>query len=354
MECFRDYIGLEGCTTTTPDSGLFINQLPGIELELFDKLADPQQLNFTGVYNDIQTRAIRRFKTDINSEFKKRYQLKSITQSIDIGKTVGATTTASAADYRGFTLELDRQGGTSAFSNLQSIRIQELNLFFTSTNATTIKVFDMDLGTELHSQAVAAPASTGFTNIKIFKTFTARRLFVAYDATLLNGQLLDITLLQNAILSGQGGCYLSYSCGGNRNAEVRAGSATIASTITESDITIGTDTFGLSGVFSVICDWETFVCNNRDAFANAFWYLLGAETMSERLNSNRLNEFTTFDRNTAGELRKFFEIKYKGGKIDDILEEGELPLVLDGIDVNLSDYCIICNDEIRFEETPIY
>ena len=352
MECFRDYIGLEGCTTTTPDSGLFINQLPGIELELFDKLADPQQLNFTGVFNDIQTRAIRRFKTDINSEFKKRYQLKSITQSIDIGKTVGTTTTASAVEYRGFTLELDRQGGTTAFSNLQSIRIQELDLFFTSLNSTTIKIFDMDLGTELHTQAVAAPTNTGFTNIKIFKTFTARRLFVAYDATSLNGQLLDINLLNNAILNGQG-C-ASYSCGGNRNAEIRAGQATIASTITESDITIGEDTFGLSGIFSVICDWETFVCNNRDTFANAWWYLLGIETMNERLYANRLNEFTTFDRQKAAELRKMYEIKYKGGKIDDIVEEGELPLVLEGIDINLADYCIICNDEIRFEETPVY
>ena len=354
MECFRDYIGLEGCTTTTPDSGLFINQLPGIELELFDKLADPQQLNFTGVFDDIQTRAIRRFKTDINSEFKKRYQLKSITQSIDIGKDIGTTTTALAGDYRGFTLELDRQGGTSAYSNLQSIRIQELNLYFTSTNATTIKIFDMDLGTELHTQAVVAPASIGFTQIKIFKTFTARRLFVAYDATLLTGQLLDINLLQNAILSGQGARYASYACGGNRNAEIRAGSATIAATITESDITIGEDTYGLSGVFSVICDWETFVCNNRDTFCNAWWYLLGIETMTERLYSSRLNEFTTFDRQKAAELRKMYEIKYKGGKIDDIFEEGELPLVLDGIDVNLADYCIICNDVIRFEETPIY
>ncbi len=349
MECFRDYIGLEGCSTTTPESGLFINQLPGIELKLFDKLADEQQVNFTGVYNDIQTRAIQRFKTDIRAEFKKRYQLKSITQSIDIGKAVGTTSTALAGNYRGFTIELDRHDQRFAYSNLQAIRIPEVSLFFTSTNAATIKIFDMDLGTELFSKAVAAPGSTGFTTILVNETFVARRLFVAYDATLLAGQELDIKNLRNATISSQNGC-VYFDCGGNRNAELRAGEATISSTITESDITFGNDTFGLSGIWSVICDWETFVCNNRDSFKNAFWYLLGIETMSERLNSNRLNEFTAFDRNTALSLMKQFDIKYRGGTIDDIVEPGELSVVIDGIDVNLADYCIICNQEIIFEE----
>lgn len=354
MECFRDYIGLEGCSVITPESGLFVNQLPGIELKLFEKLADEQQVNFVGVYNDIQTRAIQRFKTDIRSEFRKRYQLKSITQSIDIGKAVGTTTTALAVEYRGFTLELDRHDDRFAYSNLQAIRIPEVSLFFTDTVATTIKIFDMDLGTELFSKAVSAPASTGFTTITVNETFVARRLFVAYDATLMAGQNLDIKNLRNATISSQNGCnYASYSCGGNRNAELRAGQATIAPTITESAITFGNDTFGLSGVWSVICDWETFICNNRDSFKNAFWYLLGAETMSERLNSNRLNEFTSFDRETAANLRKQFEIKYRGGEIDDIHEDGELNVVIDGIDVNLADYCIICNNEIIFEESKL-
>lgn len=351
MECFRDYIGLEGCSTTTPESGLFINQLPGIELKLFDKLADEQQVNFTGVYNDIQTRAIQRFKTDIRSEFKKRYQLKSITQSIDIGRDIDISNiTVAAAQERGFTIELDRHDDRFAHSNLQAIRIPEVSLLFTSLNPTTIQITDMDIGTVLFTKAVAAPASTGWVVIPINETFTSRRIAVSYDATLLDGVELDITNLRNSLLSSQNG-HIYYDCGGNRNAELRAGELPIGGGV--DNIVFGDNTFGLTGIWSVICDWETFVCNNRDSFKNAFWYLLGAETMWERLNSNRLNEFTAFDRETAASLRKQFEIKYRGGTIDDIKEEGELPLVISGIDVNTSDYCIICNQEIVFEESVL-
>jgi len=353
LDCYKGHILVQGCTTTTPNSGIFINQLPGIELEMIDKIADEQQADFNGVFDDVEERAVRRFKTDINAEFKKRYKLKNITQSIDLEREIdSASTTAAAAQYRGFTLELDRTDDNFAYSNLQTIHIQTLSLFFTSLNATTIKVFDILTGTELFTQAVPAPSSTGFTTIDIYQTFSERRIFVAYDATNLSGVNFDIVDLRNAINRRQDDCNVAcFSCGGssNTNAELRAGSATIATTITESDITFGDDLFGLSGVWGVACSFDSFVCNNKEQFTTAFWYLLGIELMNERLYSSRLNEFTAFDRNKAKELRNMYEVKYRGGTIDDIEHEGELTLAIDGIDLNLNDYCLICYSPVRHE-----
>lgn len=353
LNCLKNWILVQGCTTSTPDSGLFINQLPGIELEMIDSLADEQQVDFNGVYDDIQERAVRRLKTDVNAEFKKRHFLKNITESIDMGRLIDTTSiTALGGEYRGVTLTLDRQDENFAYSNLQTIRVQEVSLFFNINAATTIKVFDLETGTELFTKAVAAPGSTGFQTITILQEFTSREIFIGYDATLLSSVEQDLKKLKNAVNRRQDGCnFFCISCdGGNRNAEIRGALATIDTNIVESDLTLGDNSFGLSVKWSVVCSFDTFVCNNKEAFSRALWLLLGIEMMMERQHSSRLNEFTAFDRNKAKELWKKYEIEYRGGTIDDISYEGELFMALDAIELNDTDYCLECNSEVRIME----
>ncbi|KKN74671.1 hypothetical protein LCGC14_0388730 [marine sediment metagenome] len=354
LNCLKDYIGVQGCTITTPDSGIFINQLPGIELEMIDSLADEQQVDFNGVWDDVQERAVRRLKTDVNAEFKKRHLLKNVTQSIDMGRIIDTSvTTVAGAQYRGVALTLRRQDEEFAYSNLQTIQVQEVSLYFSSTDATTIKVFDLQTGTELFTKAVVAPASIGFQTITIFQTFEAREIFIGYDATSLVSVELDLLKLKNAVNRTQNGCnFFSLSCGdgGNRNAELRGASATIATEITEEDLTIGDNAFGFSVKWSIVCSFDTFVCNNKEPFTRALWLLLGIELSRERKFTNRLSEFTTFDNNKAGELMKLFEVEYRGGMIDDIEYEGELFMSIDAIDLNNQDYCLECYDEVRIME----
>lgn len=355
ISCIKDFIGVEGCTSTVPNSGIYINQLPGIELRMIDKLADEQQVDFNGVWDDVQERAVRRFKNDINSEFRKRYRIKSITQSINIGRDVTTTTTAVGVEYRGFTLEIGRTNTEHANSNLQAIQLQSVDLFFNSLDGTTIKVYDMDLGTELYTLAVAAPVATGWTRINIFQTFDVRRIFVCYDATLLEGSEQDVLSLKNKVNTYQEAHYhvACYCNGLPTNAELRAGSATIAATIVEDDITFADDTFGLSGIWSVVCSYESFVCNNLETFTTSFLYLLGVELMNERLYSPRLNEFTTFDRDKAGELKNMYEVYYRGGTINEMEHEGALTLAIDGINISDGDYCIECNEPVTFRDAII-
>ncbi len=353
LECLKNWILVQGCTTSTPDSGLFINQLPGIELEMIDSLADEQQVDFNGVYDDVQERAIRRLKTDVNAEFKKRYLLKNLTQSIDMGRLIDTTSiTALAPQYRGITLTLDRQDENFAYSNLQTIRVQDVSLFFNVNAATTIKVFDLETGTELFTKDVAAPGSTGFQTITILREFTAREIFVAYDATLLSSVEQDLQKLKNAVNRTQDGCtFFCIDCGGtNRNAEIRGATSAITTTVVEDDLTTGDNAFGLSAKWSVTCSFDTFVCNNKEAFSRALWLLLGIELSRERRFTSRLNQFTSFDRNTAKELMKLFEVEYRGGTIDDIAYEGELFMALDAINLNTKDYCLECYSEVRVME----
>lgn len=355
LDCLKDFIGVQGCTTTTPDSGIFINQLPGVELEMIDSLADEQQVDFIGVYDDIQERAVRRLKTDVNAEFKKRHLLKNITQSIDLGRNLDfvdfAVARVAAPEYRGIALTLRRQDKDFAYSNLQTIYVQEVSVFFTSLNPTTIKIFDIQTGVELFSKDVPAPLDTELVSVQVNQTFESREIIVVYDGTLLDAITYDLQRLKNAVNRRQDGCNLfSISCDdGNRNAELR-GMFTPNQNNPEEDIVFGDNSFGLTVKWSVICSFDTFVCNNKETFTRSLWYLLGIELMWERMFTDRLSRFTTFDNNRAKELAKLFEVIYRGGTIDDIVYEGELFMAIDAMDLNDSDYCLECYSEVRIDE----
>ena len=77
MLCFIDYIGLSFCAGVyeSPASGIYINSLPGISIESIDKSADQEQINYLGVWEDVQTNALAQFRIDIISEMNKCYQL---------------------------------------------------------------------------------------------------------------------------------------------------------------------------------------------------------------------------------------------------------------------------------------
>jgi len=77
MNCFIDYIGLSFCAGVyeSPASGIYINSLPGLSLESIDKVADQEQLNYKGVWDDVQENAIQQFKIDLIAEINKCYSL---------------------------------------------------------------------------------------------------------------------------------------------------------------------------------------------------------------------------------------------------------------------------------------
>lgn len=75
MSCLTDYIGLQHCSNGTPESGLYINSLPGISIEVMDKIAESEQITYKGVWNDAQTEAYQRFYLDLIAELNKCFQL---------------------------------------------------------------------------------------------------------------------------------------------------------------------------------------------------------------------------------------------------------------------------------------
>jgi hypothetical protein len=77
MVCFNDHIGLSLCAGAydVPASGIYISSLPGLNLESIDKVATQEQINYIGVWEDVQVNAVQQFKVDVMAEMRKCYQL---------------------------------------------------------------------------------------------------------------------------------------------------------------------------------------------------------------------------------------------------------------------------------------
>lgn len=59
------------------------------------------------------------------------------------------------------------------------------------------------------------------------------------------------------------------------------------------------------------CDYETLICDNAEILVQAWKYCLGVWLMIFRLNSDRLNRYTTIDAKKAEELKDFYQVEYE-------------------------------------------
>ncbi|GEM_PF-6552378 len=352
MNCLEDYIGLNHCSVlTTPESGLYLNDLPGVEIANIDAIANSEQSTFVGVWEEIQKRALARFKTDVIAEFGKRYRLRQVQQTVNMEKIIDTNTiTAAAAQWRGYIIELNRENDDYVYSNMQVLAVQYLYLYLGGIGNIPIRIFDLETGEALYSSTLSGVA--GWNTILVNRLFIGRRFFLCYDATAVNSVELDITKfhLDNVAYFNQDWYHTYWNCTGSIS-RMRGAYSPNTSTVTA--ITESNNTYGFSGIWSVKCAYDSVVCYNKELFAQALLYCLGSELMTERINSSRINRWTTVDKPKAIELRKYFEAKYKGGVYDDITFEGELCLAIYGIDLNKYDACLQCDNIIVFREAKL-
>lgn len=318
QDCLTGYIGIPGCGSDTPESGLWITDHPGFPLALFDKIADSDKQTWKALWDALVKRAINRLVSDSTAAFAKRYRLKAVTDNVRLPVDVNAATnqTAQAAEYRGIEVELDFYNSAWAYSSLQVIHFQEVKCYAkTAVNGVVFKIRDLLNGIDLETKTVNL--SAGWNTIWTNKHFASYHLFIGYDAT----NVESVELLPDDVSSCD--CCFT-SCDGCCDSRIR-GSVLGGST--------GKNTYGVSGVVSVNCSFETVLCSNKYLFRNALWYCLAYEALRERMFTERLNKFTTVDRAIAKEemLPEFME-QY----------QRELQQTVDGIDLNDS-CCTECD-----------
>lgn len=327
MDCLTNYIGVLGCGADVPDSGVYINSLPSINLRQLQGIADDEQENFLGVWADIQTRAQNKLLLDVSTKLRKRYRINSFIESFRLLEKINSTVFPASAELRGFTYDTLNDNGQFIKSNFFMISVEYLKLFLTAqtTQPVDVHIIDVDTGEILFSKnIIVADQVVGWNLVKVNKSYLNQRLKFVYNASEVNSISTD----QSDLINKGCGC-VNYGCGGELKGL--------------KDTTESNDSYGLTGKISLNCTYEPVICSNKDLFAGPFLYLLGSETMIERIYSERLNEFTTVGRDEAKELNNYFLGEYDNG-IDNLIA---------GISLSLDDCCIQCNAPMRVvEQTP--
>ncbi len=327
--CLIDTIGLIGCGSTSPASGLFLNSLAGISLKTLEKISDEEQKDYMGVWDDIQTRAARRISMDVIAKFGKRFKLNSIPQSFDLGTDADTINTTSAStEFRGLVFDLDRfqYSGIDAYkdSALQSHHFQVIKFYSLYNADTTFYVKDYNTGTTLDT--FTKTCVIGWNIIASNKDYSNRRITLEVNADAIDTVTLSVPNNIN---------WCSTCCG--------AWVDGIKYTTLPSEGTKGRDSAGFSVIYSVRCKFDNVICNNLDLFYNAWWYLLGSETMTEALFSKRINP-STLNRKDNEELKALYDTEY----------EKALEQICHSINLSEQDCCLECDSQYNIKEAPFH
>jgi len=334
MECLRGYIGIRWKGAETPDSGLYINQLPGVSLKSIDNLANPEQIDFLGVWEDVETRSLKRLQTAITNYFGRKYQLVQINESLGLPtyhNSDAGFVTPPGANYRGFTFDLGWYG-----SDLARIHVEQLRLWLDAPEANLeIKFFEVvDGETANEIDSITIDGVAGWNVVKVQEDYDVFKLFVGYDATNITSVFMPVSGLLN------GGQWFYWNWG-NPISPYQGILRGAQSDKPYGGLSEGSNLYGLSGNISTVCSFDGIICNNKSTFTNVLWYTLGYELMTERIYSDRLNRYTTIALKRAETLRDEFakQLAY------------EMEATFDGIELTTWDGCLVCNAPVRLEHS---
>jgi len=267
-------------------SGKYLTDLPGVSLLNIDSVANEQQTSFVGVFADVEKRAISRMSKDILSFMKSQYNLK---KSIYTYRTTGDIDGSIPFDGKAHGVNV-----YALYDYSPLLRIHLNRVYLYAPEAKTIDIF---YGIDVNSlNTKTIDTQVGWNEVVINETFETLNLLVLYDGhEFTNLPSLEIDSAVCDCLYQDTDCYVL---------ENRAASLSMAG------LTYGTNSYGLKAEVSLRCAYESIVCANLDIYGDAYLYALGMELMRERLYSDRVNRFTSVDRNRAKELLDLFTQDY--------------------------------------------
>jgi hypothetical protein len=338
MNCLKDYIGILSYGSQEPLSGLFLNQLPGITMEVLDKISDKDQVNFTGVWKDVQMRAWLRLEKDFRAALRNRYRLSAVKASARLDAVATETIIAAAAKYRGLVVDLEGMRNQSAFSSIPRTQGAFLNVYIDKISVVltedcallVVKIFDRH-GIELDSFTRTA-AEAGTVVIQVSKRYPVRQVFIAIDAELVPLYTATIDSATEAS-----------SCEALQAICMHAAPTLFPVETSKSTPAVHIKTthyFGMSLTYGALCDYSSVICSNKEEFMDVWLYLLGVEMLVERMYSTRLNRYTTIDLKAAGELKDYLTVEY----------EKRLAETIAGLDISNEDSCIECSPMVTQRE----
>lgn len=318
LECFDDIIGLRGsCDTPTSNSGLWIDDI-GIDLEELDSIINKGASDSVSFFEGKRDFAIKQIIALIHTHFSDKYKSNTVLDSKRIGfAKENQEAAAAAATLKGIEIELCNQ------DSFVDIFVSSISLQANTNGAVNVLVYDLFQNKLLDTIAITAVSGQVVT-VYPNKTYKSNRkeldLIFVYDAT--NFSSVKTTITKGGCTScGDGGSMTKLSS----YLSARSISVLSADAKIESNLTAGTDTGGLSIVYSIQCNYDDWLCTISNAIALPILFKTGYEIMDYAYhNSKRLNSTTTIDWENLVRRRDEYNTRYQDA-INTLLTNIKLP-----------------------------
>jgi hypothetical protein len=325
MGCFDGIIGYKGCTTS--DGILLDNLVPYSEVQ---KYVTADYEDASELIEEKIAFAIKNVTKEIGANFRDNYKPKTIIDSKRAG-LFGETQTEKAAspEFRGIELEICN------VDSYYSLYVSEIQTYLNYTGAVSLLVIDTMNGETLDTIAITSVAgelSTTYVN----KTYNAdkrrRRIAFVYDCTSIPNYLT--TLLGDECSTCNKGLY-------NISNIIKGRSIRYATADTPilSNLEGHTDTAGLSLVFTLHCDNESWICTNRSLLELPLLNRVAELIMEFALfNSDRFNTDTAINKEQINARMMKYHEDY----------ESQMKITLAGMISPSDGVCFVCNKRRKY------
>lgn len=335
LTCFGDnYIGIRyECNASTPTSGLYIDDLPGISLKVASMAADDETVTGVNLIRQLEQQAIREVWNDLQAKLTKYIQLNTIIDQRQIGlHRDDITIQYLPVQAANVGLQVEK----SDCDPYTSIQVNYIDIRSNSTVAGKVLSID-DCGTVTNYtfDAVAGCVARIYTNYKAI----SGKLLITVDASDL--ELENLPLWNGCACVAKCGCQ-QYGC---FNVDGWDGTKEVSTAN------------GMTANISCICSPEPFLCSIQNQIAMGVQLRLGMLLMHEILTSSRCNFFI---RNTKEQARELL-LQWEGGiNMSDGIEVksrywrliGQTAEQIKGSIQNNGSACISCSGMTATETIP--
>ncbi len=324
-DCFDNIIGINKlCTPESPVSGLYIQDLPGITLQIADAATDEETAS--GV-------ALIREKIEIAKKTISQDAIEFLLPKVKTNSLIGSDTIGTYKE------DLEKATAEPLYLTGKKIKIQNypyIEFYLESISikldaAVTSNIYIYDLLTNTILDTIPFTSVVGVpVQVYVKKSYKT------------NGQVLSLAILYDSNLAGSykttlhaTGCNNCSSGYSNRYVSFNDVRILSANQKIESNIVTG-NTNGLSFNYSINCSIDSFICKMAKLFAWALLHKTGAELMRELQFSKRLNSIVIIDKKDHIELRQEFDNEY-AKSMTRIFQNIRIP----------SDVCFECNQKVK-------
>ena len=307
IDCFKNLIGISDiCNVVASDSGLNIQDLPGMTLDLAEAVKTSD--HSSGV--DLINRKIELSAISITEELRSKLGSKLRSNSVVENDVIGfyqndLPTVAFKPDtLRGIQIRVDRHPYLELFISSISLQVN-VNI------PTVIEVWDLMTGIRIDTIPITTAVNEIIT-IDVFKNFKTHQqklnLFIAYDAEIGDGFK---SLLRQGFTTDCDTCSHSRRHYQDSFIFTQAAEIADASTKVQQNLKGIGNTGGLSITYSLNCELDSFICSIKNRLAYPQLYRTGILLVEELLFSNsRLNPYVAVHRGKHEELMELYQARY--------------------------------------------